>query len=438
VALLDRPLVDDPADAEALFKEARRRRRQRRLVIGSIALLVLAGVAVGLSLTMRGNGGGHGTAAPHGAVSGKPKGASIPPVAPAASAVSAQLPGGYWFSSLVTTHGHLFVAGYVATKANLGPKGFTRCALAPVNPKTLKIGTAMRGDCNNPALTGHKVSPVNSMSGYSAQISLAVAGPKSGTYKTGPPLMTYSFDSSSTPEFAYGGKWLWIYEVETTVGPRLLQVNAQNGQVVETIAAPQLFDPLMAANDDGVWLANSFRGSASPYLLYHGEPGATQLTGTITGAGLHAYWLTANAREVWLGAGATASSQTLWRFDGPDAAVGLERPVTGFEPFGAVVGDQGDGLWTVVTTAPVGPRTGAQPLDVIRINGNNGKQQVMTHAPALPILDEESGLAAGESTLFKGSFYVLEPPLQMQGTVSYSRIDRVSPKNEPARIGLKS
>ena len=55
------------------------------------------------------------------------------------------LPHGYRFRQLITASGRLFVASYVASKSNLGPDGFTQCALAQVNPRTLKIGKAVRG-----------------------------------------------------------------------------------------------------------------------------------------------------------------------------------------------------------------------------------------------------------------------------------------------------
>jgi hypothetical protein len=336
------------------------------------------------------------------------------------------LPHGYRFRQLFSARGHLFIASYVASKSNLGPHGFTQCALALVNPKTLKVGKGVRASCDNPAMTVQLVSPVNSITkGYTAQEALAVLNPRTGSYRVGPPVITYSYDSTSSPVVAYGGNWLWLYDAETTAGPQLLQVNAVNGDVVDTIATPQLFDPLMAANDDGVWLANSFRGSPVPYVLYHAVPGASQLMGTLLGSDLHAYWLTATRGHVWLGAGSIPTAQTLWRFDGVEATIGLDTPLTGSQPFGEVVGDLYDRLWTVVANPPPGPGDTGQPLDVLRIDGRTGSEQVMARGSALPALEEEQGLAEGESTLYRGSFYVLEPSSQLSN--GYSRLARVTP-----------
>jgi len=340
------------------------------------------------------------------------------------------LPHGYRFRQLLTARGRLFIASYVASKSNLGPNGFTQCALARVNPKTLKIGKGVRASCDDPAMTGQLVSPVNSITkGYVGQEALAVLDPRTGTYRIGSPVVTYSYDSTSSPVVAYGGNWLWLYDAETTAGPQLLQINAVNGDVVDTIAAPQLFDPLMAANDDGIWLANSFRGSPAPYVLYHAVPGGSRLTGTLPGSDLHAYWLITSFGHVWLGAGSIPMAQTLYRFDGVEATIGLETPITGSQPVGEVVGDQEDGLWTVVARPPLSssdigqPR--GQPLDVIRIDADTGKEQVMARGPTLPALEEEQGLAEGESALYRGSFYVLEPSSQLSN--GYSRLARVTP-----------
>jgi hypothetical protein len=262
-----------------------------------------------------------------------------------------------------------------------------------------------------------------------AHVSLAVLNPRTGVYKVGTPVMTYSPDSTSTPVFAYGGNWLWIYDVQTTAGPQLLQINAVNGQTVATISTSQLFDPLMVANDDGVWLANSFRGSPAPYVLYHAIPGGSQLTGVLLGPNLHAYWITASGSHVWLGAGSVPMVQTLWRFDGVEASIGLHTAISGLQPFGNVVGDQTDGLWTVVAKPPlvvsdIGQSTG-QPLDVIRINPDTGSQQVVARGPTLPAIEEEVGLAKGESILYGGSFYVLQPSSQL--SAGYTRLVKVTP-----------
>lgn len=425
MALLDRPQIDEFPDTEALFREARQRRRRRRLAVGTVVILTIATLLLALFIRQSGHGGGGGGAISRPADTASPR-STVGPVAQTGSAISVPLPLGYRFRQVLTTRGRLFIASYVASKSNLGPHGFTQCALSQVNPKTLKIDKGVRANCDNPAMTGKLVSPVDSITkGYNAEEALAVLNPRTGTYRVGPPVMTYSFDSSSSPVVAYGGNWLWLYDVETTAGPQLLQINAVNGDVVDTIATPQLFDPLMAANDDGVWLANSFRGSPVPYVIYHAVPGASQLTGTLAGSDLHAYWLTATSGHVWLGAGSIPTAQTLWRFDGIEATIGLETPITGSQPFGEVVGDQDDGLWTVTANPPPGPGDSGQPVDVLRINANTGREQVMARGSALPALEEEQGLAEGESTLYRGSFYVLEPSSQLSN--GYSRLARVSP-----------
>ncbi len=378
----------------------------------------------------QGNGNGGGRSVSHPGHGRSPSNLTTGPGTPAGSSLSAALPKGYRFSQLLTEKGHLYLAGEVASVSNRSSRS-TPCALAPVSPKTLRIGRAVHGNCDNPAMTGRLVAPVNSVteSYSSAQISIAVLNPRTGSYSTGAPVMTYSPSSTASPVYAYSGNWVWLYDVATTAGSQLLQINARTGAVVETIAAPQLFDPLMAANDDGLWLANSFKGSPAPYVLYHAIPGDSQLTGVVPGPNLHAYWLNASGNHVWLGSGFLPTAQTLWRFDGTDATIGLDTPITGFQPFGQVVGDESAGLWTVVADPPLGTSATGQsrgkPLAVIRINASTGSQQVMARGPAVPALEEEVGLSAGESILYHGSFFVLQPSTQL--SEGFTRLVRVTP-----------
>ena len=61
-------------------------------------------------------------------------------------------------------------------------------------------------------------------------------------------------------------------------------------------------------------------------------------------------------------------------------------------------------MWTVVAGSPLTSsdigQPGGQPLDVIRMNADNGTEQVMARRPALPAIEEEEGLAEGESALY--------------------------------------
>ena len=63
-------------------------------------------------------------------------------------------------------------------------------------------------------------------------------------------------------------------------------------------------------------------------------------------------------------------------------------------------------------------------LDVIRMNADTGTEQVMARGPALPAIEVEQGLAEGESALYRGSFYVLEPSSELSN--GYSRLARVT------------
>ena len=114
--------------------------------------------------------------------------------------------------------------------------------------------------------------------------------------------MTYEYSSDTHLVTAYGPESLWIYDVATTNGAELLQVSTQSGAVVDVVPMPKLYRPLLAADDGGVWVANSIEGSPGPALSYVAS-GASAPTTVVADTGLPICWLTADGTSAWVGAG---------------------------------------------------------------------------------------------------------------------------------------
>ena len=56
---------------------------------------------------------------------------------------------------------------------------------------------------------------------------------------TGKVVFTYQDASDTRPASAFGGGYLWIYDVWTPKGAQLAQVSASTGRIVRTIAMPR-------------------------------------------------------------------------------------------------------------------------------------------------------------------------------------------------------
>ena len=219
---------------------------------------------------------------------------------------------------------------------------------------------------------------------------------------TGKVVFTYEDASDTRPASAYGGGYLWIYDVWTQNGAQLAQVSASTGRVVRTIAMPQVFRPLMAADDDGVWLVPATNGGVqygqAPVLHVPpaGKPSIVHLEGRA------ALWIYARDHTVWTEIVAdTSSAPSLWRFDGAKArATRLSAPAD-IHPNGVTWGD--GKLWTVVVSRD--GRSGR----VMTIDPATGSFSTVATVPELDQLDplafDPQGL-----TFARGALYYLDSP----------------------------
>ena len=238
--------------------------------------------------------------------------ASSAPAQPNVTSVA--LPQDYWFNALATDAAHLLLTG---TPASTGQD--TACVAAPVDTTALNVGAVVTGDCSDPALIGRTVTAVNSYIPLTNNATISIAHVDAGKVTTGPVVMTYDHSSTSNPVTAYGGGWLWIYDVATTNGPEAIQVSATSGRVVEVVRMPQLYRPIAAANSDGLWLGDSSCCGPAAAVIFHVAPGshtaATVMPDSRNGAEF-VDWLVADEGHLWAGTRSGDTDEVLRRFDG--------------------------------------------------------------------------------------------------------------------------
>jgi hypothetical protein len=355
----------------------------------------------------------------------------------ASVSTSVVLPPGNEFSQISATGNGLRLDGYVqpGILPPLSPPQNCEEEEAPVDPQTLVLGPVAKADCGDPAIWGEVVSVDTTTIPRSnnATITIATLDPGTGAVSDGPVVMTYASLSDTRPLTADGGGWLWIYDVDTTVGAEVLQISASTGQLVDSVPMPRIYRPILAADDDGLWIGPSVEGvgstgpgsSGPPSTLYDVTPGSDAPSTVIAGTALAVCWLVANGDSLWAGIATNANQacqrQAFWRFDGADRQPVVETPLAGDPPSSdglgpsSVVGDQADGLWTAWFLAS------RDVVEVIRIDPDTGAETVVASVPgpsgagSWPSWDAPLGEFGIEAVLVGGSMFLLEPPENVEG-----------------------
>jgi hypothetical protein len=413
------PSTGKRPDSDALIKEARQLRRRRYLIVGVVLLVVAGGSTVGFALSQGGGrritGSGHSHTVP-----AEPK--AIPPTS-ATRYPEAVLPSSALITQISVTPKGLLLTG--ETRASFGKRSPTTCVAAPIDPRTLALGKLEVGSCNDPLLSGLTVAAVSTLSPQSnnATISVDTANAATGRVHDGPPIMTFGSYSDTHPVVASGARWTWIYDVDTTAGPELLQVSADSGAVVDTVPMPALYRPLLAADGGGVWVANSIGGSPAAALSYVAA-GASAPRVVVAATDQPICWLVASGTSAWVGAGVdrACAQEGVERFT-DDSTVPVFTVAAGVTPPAAtVIGDEANGLWTMQWVSPTRE-------EIVHIDPDTGSEAVVgTLASArLPTYETDEGLTPGQSAYFDGSLYLLEPPFRKNGYLGYTSIVRVVP-----------
>ena len=422
-----RPLVDrapDPPAIGELEAGATRRRRRRRGGVAAASTVIAAAVAVAAVVGV--GSGRHVTRLQVGQF----------PSAPA-EPVSVTLPSGYSFNSVSSTEQGLLISGVIPVGAA------EQCVYASVDEMSVKVGPLQTAGCDDPRVNGRTASVVTGSAGMGSENSarIATVDPATGQVSLGPPVFSYLVGSDTGVESAYGGGWLWVYEVATSRGPEVLQVDATTGHVVDAVSTPVIYRPVLAANDSGLWIGTTAYGEQQHTdTLYRVAPGSHAAVTVVAGAQI-VNWLQADPDHLWAGI-ATAqylqggsfsgslSNEAIWRFNGSDSTAAYAVSLDGFN-YTSVVGDESDWLWTERwPESASGDSPSLEPPEIVRINPDTGAQTVLDVLPAVlePTGPNRSeGFNIGQATVINGYLYILQPAQQLgTATGQYVSISRVA------------
>jgi hypothetical protein len=321
------------------------------------------------------------------------------------------------------------------------------CSSAVVDPSMLALSDVRSGSCANPAVFDRSVVPAISLDkklpfaggGKTEIVRIAHVTSRSPGYALGPIVMTFAelAYEQTEPSWIYGGGDLWLYDWTNHFD--LLRISATTGAVLQRLSVPKIQSPLLAFNDEGLWIAP--RGESSG-PLYRLTPGATEMSAAFKlGANGFAWWLVASGDSVWIDVQqrGVPKSPTVWELRGPDAVpvwhesaspefrlVAEQGPL--FSP-SMVVGDGSDGLWTVLVS-PSGLKQ-----QVIRADPRTGKLTVVATLSPGYSPGASGGLAPALATwqaaTFDGSLFLLDPPALVRPTAEqvggFSALYRVTP-----------
>ncbi|MGH9101000.1 MAG: hypothetical protein ACRDV8_12340, partial [Acidimicrobiales bacterium] len=161
-------------------------------------------------------------------------------------------------NTLGAIDGHLFV----------GASSRSGCALAALQPTSLRIASTRSTSCDDPLVDGENVMPVESVTPRGnnvGEVRIAVRVGTTGSFRLGPVVTKYLTSSDTRPEWTYGGGYLWLYSVGNpgggSGGPNLpsqvLRISLTTGLVLTRVSMPPLVRITLAADDDGLWFAPS-------------------------------------------------------------------------------------------------------------------------------------------------------------------------------------
>ena len=264
--------------------------------------------------------------------------------------------------------------------------GGTTCGIATIQPTPIHLLSSHTTSCNNPLLVGEDAMPVTSISPVGSNfgsVHIAFRDPSTGATRVGPVVMRYGNFSDTRPEWTYGGGYLWLYDVGTEADParptlpaEVLRISLTTGKVLAAVRMPPTDRVLLAANEDGLWVASGPEsgwpsGSEAPQLLYFVGKHAS-----------HPEVVSQTGRAVnWL----VASGHSAWASVAPNSPSGAEQIVTfgsnTLEPLNIVNGPTNEQLTNIGEGPADAPPVQSVPgFDLIGISpgwlGSVGRRQV--------------------------------------------------------------
>lgn len=101
-------------------------------------------------------------------------------------------------------------------------------------------------------------SPQNAHFQYEV-LRVARENPKTHAVSVGPVLVTFGDGAGARPSAAAADGWIWVY-VPTKGRADVLRFSSTSGALKQRISIPSMHEPVIAANDDGLFLGWSNQG----------------------------------------------------------------------------------------------------------------------------------------------------------------------------------
>ena len=274
------PLADQVGgqNTQALFKEARHRRRRRYLWSAATVVLLVSALAAGLRAI------GPGASSRQ---------------APARPTVQSLTFGGRFIPHLLVS-----VAGTLWLAGSTQPNSDTSCAMAEIDPGTLRIERAYPLQACAPSLVALGDSDVYltylTTAGHAdgdLEVRIESFDTLTGVSRLMSPVDAILPERQSPMEFAYGQGSLWLHPWNRD----LLELSPSTGAMVRTIGgAPPVStgNPEILAKGSGLWLGGGLPGPAVVDRLAQGRKTPTQVYVGPPGNG-NVLWFSAVGDQVW-------------------------------------------------------------------------------------------------------------------------------------------
>jgi hypothetical protein len=339
----------------------------------------------------------------------------------------AVLPARFTFTAINQVGSGLELSGLAVPSANTNPPTYAKCASAKLNYSTLRLYDIVVASCS---VEENGSSPfwVAEFDDYTDHATARIAhrDRRTGKVVLGPVVMTWSDGSTTHLQSLAGDGSLWLFDAGTTRGAEVLRISEETGRVENTIPVPDVDRPILAIDNDGLWMGVATNGgyaqglSGSP--IYHIAVGSNVAKVIFTG-GRATAWMVASGHTLWdeiltVSTPGGRVSQAIWRFDGPQAKRVFHTASQ--LPFGGtVIGDETEGLWTVASQLPPGAGPNADTDTdctgipaVIYINPNTGRQRIVTTLPygsdGFGYQCDGENLAENQGAIVDGDLYILD------------------------------
>ena len=347
-----------------------------------------------------------------GCAGGGSTGRSSSPAGP--KVVTASLPPADGFSALSSVGDRLMAWG--STSGSSG----CHVTSAPLDPSTLERGPVAVAPCGEPAFGESPSAPDLVYDPTSSTEVLRVATRSAGgRVSTGPVLATFAAPAGDHPVSTAADGSTWVWGTPVTGGPgKVFELSNATGAVEAGVTLPgdDYGTPLVAADDDGLWLTlpPNTGPDAAPTPVYFVSATTARVTVTDLPART-AWWIVAEGHQAWIETlGAPGAAAVLWthRSTGKWARLGAVGSAAETDDLDDAAVGGAEGLWSFAR--PLSSPTRGCPLlttvDVVRIVPGATPRPVaaVTESPAVPCT---TPLPDPGAVVYRGGFvYFLLPP----------------------------